>query len=127
MAILVDAFAAFVLLLGAYAEVRRELFLALTDILRIVLALIAGFVAYSIGHRLSGSYTVGLADRRYGRDRIPTWVYINRGVRTGPSCGVRPLPALMNRRTPLRCHRASGMGRVVVIDEYRLDARPRLG
>jgi len=59
VALLVDLLTVLVILLGVYAEVRRGLFLTLTDILRLVLALIAGFGAYSLVHRLTHSYTAG--------------------------------------------------------------------
>jgi hypothetical protein len=47
-----------VLGLGAYAEAHRGLFFALTDVVRILLALVAGFVAYALAHGLGASYVV---------------------------------------------------------------------
>jgi len=45
--------------LGVYAEVRRGFFLALTDIVRAALGIILGFAAFTLLHRISGSYTAG--------------------------------------------------------------------
>jgi len=45
--------------LGVYAEWKRGLFLALTDIVRVVAGLALGFATFSWLHRVSGSYTAG--------------------------------------------------------------------
>ena len=44
---------------GIYAEVRRGLFFALSDIFRIVTGVAAGFAAYALFHRLFHTYTAG--------------------------------------------------------------------
>jgi hypothetical protein len=44
---------------GIFAEVRRGLFFALSDIVRIVGSVAAGFAAYALFHRLFHSYTAG--------------------------------------------------------------------
>jgi hypothetical protein len=44
---------------GIYAEVRRGLFFALSDVVRIIGGVAAGFAAYSLFHRLFHSYTTG--------------------------------------------------------------------
>jgi hypothetical protein len=44
---------------GIFAEVRRGLFFALSDIVRIAGGVAAGFAAYALFHRLSHSYTAG--------------------------------------------------------------------
>ena len=59
MALLVDLLTVLVILLGVYAEVRRGLFLTFTDVLRLGLALVAGFGAYSLIHRLTDNHTAG--------------------------------------------------------------------
>ena len=59
MSILVDCLILLVVGLAAFVEVRRGLFFALSDILRIFLALVLGFGAYSLAHRLTGSYAAG--------------------------------------------------------------------
>jgi hypothetical protein len=58
---LVDGLIALFVGLGTYAEAKRGLFLALTDIIRIVVGLVLGFAAFSLLCRLSGSYTAGFA------------------------------------------------------------------
>jgi hypothetical protein len=45
--------------LGVYAEAKRGLFLALTDIIRVAIGLALGFAAFSLLHRISGSYAFG--------------------------------------------------------------------
>jgi hypothetical protein len=44
---------------GIFAEVRRGLFFALTDVFRIVAGVAAGFAAYALFHRLFHTYTAG--------------------------------------------------------------------
>jgi hypothetical protein len=44
---------------GIFAEVRRGLFFALSDVVRIVGGVAAGFAAYTFFHRLFHSYTAG--------------------------------------------------------------------
>jgi hypothetical protein len=56
---LIDGLIALFVGLGTYAEAKRGLFLAFTDIVRIVIGLVLGFAAFSILYRLSGSYTSG--------------------------------------------------------------------
>jgi hypothetical protein len=59
VALFTDALIILFVGLGILAEVRRGLFFALSDIFRIVAGVVAGFMAYSLFHRLSHSYTVG--------------------------------------------------------------------
>lgn len=59
MVVLVDCLILLVVGLATFVEVRRGLFFALSDILRIFLALVLGFGAYSLAHRLTGSYAAG--------------------------------------------------------------------
>ncbi len=56
---LVDILALAVVSLTVALEARRGLFWALADVLRILLALVLGLAAYSLGHRLTSSYEVG--------------------------------------------------------------------
>lgn len=56
---MIDGLIALLVGLGAYAEARRGLFLALSDIVRAVLGLVFGFTAFSVVYRLSGSYAAG--------------------------------------------------------------------
>jgi len=59
MSFLIDVLILLLVGAGIFAEVRRGLFFALTDILRIVGGVAAGFAAYSLFHRLFHSYTAG--------------------------------------------------------------------
>ncbi|MCX6842968.1 MAG: CvpA family protein [candidate division WOR-3 bacterium] len=59
MAFLFDAFILVFVGLGIFAEVRRGLFFALFDVVRVVGGIVAGFGAYSLCHRLFHSYTAG--------------------------------------------------------------------
>ena len=59
MVLLIDAFILLFIGLGIFAEVRRGLFFALSDIVRIVGGILAGFAAYSLFHRLFRSYAAG--------------------------------------------------------------------
>jgi len=59
VALLTDALIILFVGLGVLAEVRRGLFLALSDIVRIIGGILAGFAAYSFFHRLFHSYTAG--------------------------------------------------------------------
>jgi hypothetical protein len=59
MFVLVDVVVVAVVALAAFVEVRRGLFLSLSDVLRIVLALTLGVSAYSLAHRLTHSYALG--------------------------------------------------------------------
>ncbi len=59
MALFTDALVILFVGLGIFAEVRRGLFLALSDIVRIIGGILAGFAAYSLVHRLFHSYTAG--------------------------------------------------------------------
>jgi hypothetical protein len=54
-----DSFVVIFLMLGVYAEVRRGLFLALTDVCRLALGVAAGFGSYSLCYRLFHSYAAG--------------------------------------------------------------------
>jgi hypothetical protein len=58
---IVDVVITAVVALAAFVEARRGLFLSLSDLLRIVLALALGFAAYSLVHRLTHSYAAGFA------------------------------------------------------------------
>jgi hypothetical protein len=55
----IDAAILLVVGLGVFAEVRRGLFLALSDIVRIVAALLLGMPGYSVAFRSTQSYTAG--------------------------------------------------------------------
>jgi len=57
--VLVDGLIVLFVGLGIYAEAKRGLFLALTDIVRVVAGLVLGFAAFSVLYRLSGSYAAG--------------------------------------------------------------------
>ncbi len=59
MSFLIDVLILLLVGAGIFAEVRRGLFFALTDIFRIVGAVAAGFAAYSLFHRLFHSHTAG--------------------------------------------------------------------
>lgn len=59
MSFLIDVLILLLVGAGIFAEVRRGLFFALSDIFRIAGAVAAGFAAYSLFHRLFHSYTAG--------------------------------------------------------------------
>jgi hypothetical protein len=59
MPLLIDGLIILFVSLAIYAEAKRGLFLALTDIVRIVGGVVAGFAAYSPFHRLFHSYAAG--------------------------------------------------------------------
>jgi len=56
---LIDGLILLILGLSIYAEARRGLFFAITDIIRVVVGVVLGFAAFSGLYRLSGSYTAG--------------------------------------------------------------------
>ena len=56
MPLVIDGLIALFIGLGAYAEAKRGLFLALFDIVRVVAGLMLGFAAFSVLYRQSGSY-----------------------------------------------------------------------
>ena len=59
MSLLIDVLILFLIGAGIFAEVRRGLFFALSDIVRIVGGVAAGFAAYALFHRLFHTYTAG--------------------------------------------------------------------
>jgi len=59
VALFFDAFILILVGLGIFAEVRRGLFFALSDIARVIGGIGAGFGAYSLCHRWFHSYTAG--------------------------------------------------------------------
>jgi len=59
MPLLIDGLILLFIGLGIYAEARRGLFLAFTDIIRVVAGLVLGFAAFSVLYRISGSYAAG--------------------------------------------------------------------
>jgi len=58
--LLIDGLIVLIIGLGVYAEMRRGLFFALFDVLRLAAAIVLGFAAYSAFHRLFHSYAAGL-------------------------------------------------------------------
>jgi hypothetical protein len=74
--------------LGIFAEVRRGLFLALSDIVRIIGGILAGFAAYSLVHRLFHSYTAGFVGFGIAALAVVMLVpAILRWLRTNPAWG----------------------------------------
>ncbi len=59
MSFLIDGLIVLFVGLGIYAEAKRGLFFALTDIVRVIVGLALGFAAFSLLYRLSGSYAAG--------------------------------------------------------------------
>lgn len=59
MSLLIDVLILLLVGAGIFAEVRRGLFLALSDIFRIIGGVTAGFAAYALFHRLFHTYTPG--------------------------------------------------------------------
>jgi len=104
VAFLVDLLILFVVLAGILAEARRGLFFALFDVVRIIGAVWAGFVAFSLFHRLFHSYAAGFA--AFGIAALATVMLVPallRLLKADPDWG----------RTPLGRLAAAGIGLVI--------------
>jgi hypothetical protein len=60
MSVVIDALILVVVGVAIYAEIRRGLFLALADVIRLAAGLVFGFAAYSSFHDLFHSYAAGV-------------------------------------------------------------------